>query len=94
MARFQHFTSSEKAQLWERWSEGDSVREIAQLLGRGSTGVFKTLKRLGGMRPEPRHRSVRSLSLEERESISRSLACGKSLRAIAKEIGRSPSTVS
>lgn len=90
MARFQHFTSSEKAQLWDRWSKGDSIREIAQLLGRGSTGVFKTLKRAGGLRPVPRHRSVRSLSLEERESISRGLACGKSLNAIASELGRSP----
>ena len=94
MVRYNHYTADERAVLWERWSEGDWIREIAHLLGRGSTGVFKTLKRTGGIPPVQRQRSERSLSIQERECISRGLACGKSLRAIANEINRSPSTVS
>jgi IS30 family transposase len=39
-------------------------------------------------------RSARSLSLVEREEISRGIAVGRSLRSIARRLGRSPSTVS
>ena len=48
----------------------------------------------GGVRPRPRLRSERVLSLEEREEISRGLAEGVSLREIAARLGRAPSTVS
>jgi IS30 family transposase len=41
-----------------------------------------------------RTRSVLRLSLVEREEISRGLVAGLSLRAIAAELGRSPSTIS
>ena len=40
-----------------------------------------------------RQRSELRLSLEEREEISRGLAAGDSIRAIAEALGRSPSTV-
>ena len=40
-----------------------------------------------------RERSELRLSLEEREEISRGLAAGDSIRAIAEGLGRSPSTV-
>ncbi|MFC7538104.1 IS30 family transposase [Sphingomonas sp. GCM10030256] len=42
----------------------------------------------------PRRRSRRTLSLDDREEISRGLACGLSLRSIASALGRAPSTVS
>jgi len=48
----------------------------------------------GGIRPRPRIRSERVWSFEEREEISRGLAKGRSLRAIAEARGRAPSTVS
>ena len=47
----------------------------------------------GGTRPTARERSELRLSLEEREEISRGLAAGYSIRAIAEALGRSPSTV-
>jgi transposase, IS30 family len=47
----------------------------------------------GGRRPTARQRSELRLSLEEREEISRGLAVGDSIRAIAEALGRSPSTV-
>jgi IS30 family transposase len=50
--------------------------------------------RAGGVRPRPRCRSRRHLSLAEREEISRGIAEGKSLRGIARDLGRSASTVS
>lgn len=46
------------------------------------------------MQPAVRSRSSRALFLGERELISRGLASGRSLRAIARELNRAPSTVS
>jgi transposase, IS30 family len=39
-------------------------------------------------------RSALRLSFSEREQLSRGLAAGKSMRAVARELGRAPSTVS
>ena len=94
MVRSLRFSDQEKSLLWERWRQGDGLREIARLLERGPSSVSKVLHRTGGMQPATRTRSSRVLSLEEREAISRGLASGKSLRAIAQEISRAPSTVS
>jgi IS30 family transposase len=59
------------------------------------TGTVRAyLIRCGGIRPEPRRRAAGRLGLAEREEISRGLACGHSIRAIAASLGRSPSTVS
>lgn len=80
--------------MWDRWQQGDSLREISRLLERPPSSVFKQLRRTGGMRPTERSRSSHALSLDERELISRGLASGQSLRAIARELDRAPSTVS
>ncbi|MEV0343433.1 helix-turn-helix domain-containing protein [Nocardia sp. NPDC050713] len=56
--------------------------------------VRELLKRCGGVRPVPRRRNGRHLSLAEREEISRGLAAGDSLRSIARSLGRAPSTIS
>lgn len=77
-----------------RWRQGDSLREIARLLERKPSSVFKQLRRTGGMQPVARSRSSRALPLDERELISRGLASGQSLRAIARELNRAPSTIS
>jgi IS30 family transposase len=51
------------------------------------------LRATGGIAPPPRRRSIRSLSLSEREEISRGLAIGESMRFIALRLGRSASTI-
>src|SRR6266508_5532301 len=56
--------------------------------------VRDPLKRCGGVRPVLRHRGELRLSLAEREEISRGLAAGLSLRAVAAGLGRATSTVS
>jgi IS30 family transposase len=48
----------------------------------------------GGVKQPPRRRPARSLTAAEREEISRGIAAGDSCRAIAKRLGRAPSTVS
>lgn len=88
------FSNQQKSLMWERWRQGDSLREVARLLERPPSSVFKQLHRTGGIQPTVRSRSSRALSLGERELISRGLASGRSLRAIARELNRAPSTVS
>ena len=56
--------------------------------------VRALLLRAGGIGPVPRRRASLRLSLVEREEISRGLAAGWSLRAIARSLDRAPSTIS
>ena len=73
---------------------GQGATPTARQLGLSTGTVRAYLLRCGGIRPEPRCRSARRLSVEEREEISRGLAAGMSLRAIADRLGRAASTVS
>jgi IS30 family transposase len=88
------YTEADKALMWDRWQKGDSMNAIARDLGRYHSSVQRILSLNGGIRPAPRKRCRLALSLEEREEISRGLVAGDSLRSIAEELGRSPSTIS
>jgi len=87
------FTELEKVEVWDRWQGGEAMRSIARGLGRESSSVRTLIEDTGGVRPAPRRRSPRCLSLTEREEISRGVAAGESLRHIADRLGRAPSTV-
>jgi len=76
------------------WRGGHSQSAIARLLDRTPGGIRHVLMQTGGYTPTDRQRSTRHLRSDERELISRSLASGLSIRSIAAELGRSPSTVS
>src|SRR3954465_271423 len=89
-----YYTESQKALMWERWRQGDSLQQIAQLFDRNHSSVQGILVQTGGIRPSPRHRSRLALTLAEREEISRSVVAGHSIRSIAVLLERSPSTVS
>ena len=89
-----YYSERQKALMWDRWQEGDSFHEIARLFDRHHSSVRGIFERSGGIRPGARRRSTRSLTLAEREEISRGLAAGRSLRSIALRLGRAPSTVS
>jgi IS30 family transposase len=84
----------ERNELWKRWREGESVVDIARALARERTGVGRIITADGGIAPRPRCRSTRVLSTTDREEISRGLADGQSLRALARQLGRAPSTLS
>ncbi|NIW25324.1 MAG: IS30 family transposase, partial [Gammaproteobacteria bacterium] len=87
------FTTAELGEIWDRWERGETSVQIARALNRGTT-IYYLLARTGGIRPQPRRRSARALTAAEREEISRGIASGRSLCAIAGELKRSPSTVS
>ena len=89
-----YYTDSQKALMWDRWQKGDSLHAIARLFDRSHSSVGGILSRSGGIRPAERKRSFLALTLEEREVISRGLAAQHSMRSIAEQLGRSPSTVS
>ena len=88
------YTAAQKADIWARWQRGESLNSIGRLFDRPSSSIFNMLAPTGGIRPPPRQRSRLALTLAEREEISRGLACRLSLRAIATQLGRSPSTIS
>ena len=87
------FTEEEQQTIWDMREAGVPVKRIAKHLGRQNVSLRKFIADHGGRRPTSRRRSELRLSLEEREEISRGLAAGRSIRAIAEELGRSPSTV-
>ena len=89
------FAPEEIAEVWERLRAGQSVRSVAIGLGRYPSAVRQLIKRSGGVPPlVVKSRGPRFLSLWEREVISRALLMGASIRSIARELNRSPSTIS
>lgn len=89
-----YYTESQKAVMWEHWKRGDSLQQIAQLFDRSHSSIQRILAETGGIRPAERRRSRLALTLAEREEISRGVVLGRSIRSIATQIGRVPSTVS
>ena len=88
------FTEAEIAEVWERRKAGELTRSIARRLGRNGSSIRRLFEDAGGVRPVPRRRAERHLTLLEREEISRGVASGDSLRTIASRLGRAASTVS
>lgn len=88
------YSEAQRALMWERWSQGDTLHEIAKLFDRHHPSVRQVLAATGGIRPAERRRCARALSLAEREEISRSVVAGESIRSIAARLLRAPSTIS
>jgi IS30 family transposase len=89
-----YYTPEQKAEMWDRWKRGESMSSIGRAFDRESSSVYGILSPTGGIRPLPRKRSRLALTLSEREEISRGIALQLSLRTIAAQLKRSPSTVS
>ena len=89
-----YYTDAQKAVMWERWKQGWTLHQIAHLFDRAHTSVRGVLAQTAGIRPPGRTRSAIALTLPEREAISRAMAGGQSIRSIAAQLGRAPSTVS
>ena len=85
---------AKKTAIWDQWQQGQPMSVIARSVRKPPATVFSYLRYHGGIRPRPRTQRSSALRLEEREDISRGVAAGLSLRAIAKQLSRSPSTIS
>ncbi len=89
-----YYTETDKLLMWDRWQKGDSLHAIARLFDRSHSSIAGIFSRTGGIRPPQKKRSRLALTLAEREEISRGVVVGYSIRSIASELGRAPSTVS
>jgi IS30 family transposase len=89
-----YYSESQKALMWDRWEKGESLHSIARLFDRHHPSIARILSETGGIRPPERKRSRLALTLCEREEVSRALVSGLSLRSIASQLRRAPSTIS
>jgi IS30 family transposase len=80
--------------MWSRWKAGQSLHQIGRVFGKSHVSIHFMLSQHGGIVPATRRRSLLTLTLAEREDISRGIASGSSIRDIAKGLERAVSTVS
>ncbi|MFW7523754.1 IS30 family transposase [Vibrio ostreicida] len=88
------FTQDEKDLVFRLWKQGTGFSDIGRVLNAAPGTVFTALRETGGIKPNPRKRNKQHLTLEEREEIRVALSAKMSLRAIARMLNRSPSTIS
>jgi IS30 family transposase len=87
-------SAEQRTEMWRRWKAGESLHEIGRAFGKDHWSIQFLLSQRGGIVPPTRRRSPRTLTLAEREDISRGIASGWSIREIAKGLQRPVSTVS
>jgi len=87
-------SEQQRNDMWRRWKAGQSLHEIGRACGKAHGVIQFMLAQHGGIAPATRHRSLRTLTVAEREEISRGIASGGSIREIAKGLKRAVSTVS
>src|SRR6056297_483722 len=87
-------SDDQKAEVWHRWRKGEGYSDIGRAIAKHPASVFGVLRLQGGYTPAARTRSGNHLTLADREEISRGLSAGWSMREIARQLGRAPSTVS
>jgi IS30 family transposase len=92
--RFRRLSRSQLEELWCRWKERETLAMIGAALACSLYTVHSVVRRHGGIAPSPRRRAPWALSLAEREEISRGIAAKRSVRAIARTLGRPASTIS
>ena len=89
-----YYSAAQRAEIWDRWQRGESMSSIGRRFDLESSSVFSVISPTGGIRPPDRKRGKLALNLSDREEISRGLSVKHSLRAIARQLGRAPSTIS
>ena len=87
-------SSAAKEEMWVRYRAGESCASIGRALGKATGSVYAVVRAHGGIAPAIRRRARGALTVDEREVISRGVAAGESVRAMAQGLGRAPSTIS
>ena len=85
------YTDAQKAEMWDRWRQGESMHEIARAFDRYHPSISRILTENGGIRPKPRRRAACALTLAEREASRRmnSVTDGSSLTGFVLAMGGS-----
>jgi IS30 family transposase len=84
----------DRAQIERLIWGGETFAAAAAVVGCSTKSIQRYLALNGGLKQRVKERSALRLSLAEREELSRGLVAGDTLRAIAKRLGRAPSTIS
>jgi hypothetical protein len=79
-------SAEQKADIWDRWKAGESLHEIGRVFDKDHGSIHFLLSQHGGIAPAIRRRSQRTLTLAEREAISRGIASGSSIREISERV--------
>jgi hypothetical protein len=66
--------AAQSTDIWRRWKAGESLREIGRAFGKDHGSIQFLLSQHSGIAPAVRRRSQRTLTLAEREDISRGIA--------------------
>src|SRR6202140_6009723 len=77
-------SATQRNDLWSRWKAGQSLHEIGRAFGKDHVSIQFVLSQHGGIVPAARSRSPLTLTLAEREDISRGIASGSSIRETVK----------
>lgn len=88
------YTQQERDLVFDLWKQGAGFSDISRVLDAKPGSIFTILRDHGGIKPEKRKRSAHHLTIEEREEIRAGLSAKMSIRAIARKLDRSPSTIS
>src|SRR5580698_1036603 len=64
-------SAAQSIDLWRLWKAGESLHEIGRAFGKDHGSIQFLLSKRGGIAPPVRQRSLRTLTLDEREDISR-----------------------
>lgn len=86
--------AGEVSRMWDLYQMGVSCNDIADQVPVSRAAVSRMVNASGGIRPKVGVLSGRCLDMEERFKIKELLVEGLSLREIAKQLKRSPSTIS
>lgn len=88
------FTQHERDIVFDLCKQGTGFSDIGRVIDAKPGSIFTILREYGGIKPEKRKRSIQHLTIEEREDTRAGLSAKMSIRAIARLINRSPSTIS
>jgi transposase, IS30 family len=87
-------TSEDRRLFWVTYRAGATIEEAARRVGRDRSWGSRLLQKAGGVSPANLDApSGARLTIAEREAILEGMGAGWSIRRIAGEIGRHPSTV-
>lgn len=88
------FTEEERSYVFDLWKQGAGFSDIGRVIDAKPGSIFTILREHGGIKPEKRKRAAAHLTIEEREEIRAGISAKKSIREIARQLNRAPSTIS
>ena len=71
-----------KTKIWTMWQQGIPMSHIARDIKKPPATLYSYLLYHGGIEPKTRIRRSSCLTFEERETISRGIASGSSMRVL------------